>query len=276
MKTWVLLSASVLIVAANTGTALFGNAGPFALMNDSATTALADLLPIVSGLLAVLCLRHPFNSLREWDSTKLCWGMLLGGIAFSTLGEIAFGAMEALLGLEMGDYSPADVFWIPGYGMLLVGMLIMLESYRKSGFDLGRKRFYLAILGIFCIIAAVVAAFLIIPIFSDTETSGLGKLVLSYYPGIDLLLIPVALSIAYTANLFGGAAVSRPWKLIAMGILLWSLSDISYAYMEWIDVYSSGSIIDLGWNLSYLFVGAGALQQQRLLASLTPGGQNAE
>jgi hypothetical protein len=39
--------------------------------------------------LAVLFLLKPFTTLREWDSTKLCWSMLLGGIAFSTLGEIS-------------------------------------------------------------------------------------------------------------------------------------------------------------------------------------------
>jgi len=276
MKTKILWSASVFIVAANIGTALFGNAAPAPLMGKAATTALADLLPVVSGLLAVLCLWQPVSVLREWDSTKICWGMLLAGIGFSTLGEITFGIMEAILGLEMGDYSLADIFWIPGYSMLLVGMLIMLQSYRRSGFELGRKRFYLAILVIFGAIAAAVAGLLIIPIMSDREITGLGKLVLSSYPVIDLLLIPAALAIAYTANLFGGGAVSSPWRLISMGILLWSLSDISYAYTEWIGTYSSGSIIDLGWNLSYLFVAAGAIQQYRLLASLSPGGLNAE
>ena len=265
-----------MIIAANISTALFGDAGPLALMSKSVTTAIADLLPIISGLLAVLFLLKPFTTLRDWDSTKLCWSMLLGGIAFSTLGEITFGAMEALFGLEMGDYSIADFFWILGYSMLLVGMLIMLQSYRRSCLDQGKKSFYLALLGIFCISASVVAVLLIIPIISDNEITGLGKLVLSSYPIIDLLLIPAALVTAYITNLFGGGAVSRPWLFISIGVLLWSISDISYSYMEWIDIYSSGSIIDLGWNLSYLFIGAGALQQYRLLASVSPGGLHAE
>lgn len=276
MNTRILWIASILIIAANSSTALFGDAGPLALMSKSVTTVIADLLPIISGLLAVLFLWRPFTILRDWDSTKLCWSMLLGGIAFSTLGEITFGVMEALLGLEMGDYSIADLFWIPGYSMLLVGMLIMHQSYRRSGFDQGKKSFYLALFGIFCIIASLVTVFLIIPIIFDNEISSLGKLVLSSYPLIDLLLIPTALVIAYLTNLFGGGAVSRPWRLISIGVLLWSLSDISYSYMEWIDIYSSGNIIDLGWNLSYLLIGAGALQQHRLLASVTSGGRHAE
>jgi len=276
MNTCSLWIAAILIIAANISTALFGDTGPLALMSNSVTTTIADLLPVISGLLAVVFLWKPFTTLRDWDSTKLCWSMLLGGIAFSTLGEIAFGVMEALLGLEMGDYSIADFFWISGYSMLLVGMLIMYQSYRRSGFVQGKKSFYLSLLGIFCIIATAVAVFLIIPINSDNEVTGLGKLVLSSYPFIDLLLIPTALVIAYITNLFGGGTVSRPWRLISIGVLLWSISDISYSYMEWIDIYSSGNIIDLGWNLSYLLIGAGAFQQHRLLASVTSGGWHAE
>lgn len=275
MNTLILWAASLVIVVANGSTALFGSSGPFPLMNRTLTTAIADLLPVISGLLAVFFLWKPCALLRSWDSTKICWSMLLTAIAFSTMGEITFGIMEALMGMEMGDYSLADVFWIPGYSMLLAAMLIMLQSFRKSGFDPGRKSVYLSLFGLFCTIASVVTVLLVAPIISDTTVRGLGKLVLSSYPLIDLLLLPTAMAIAYITNQFGGGAVSRPWRFISVGVLLWSVSDISYSYMEWIDIYSSGSFIDLGWNLSYLFIAAGAVQQQHLLASLNKGGLHA-
>lgn len=261
------------VTVANVFLALFGPAGPFPLLGEGATTLAGDILPVAASLVAVWCLVEMLGHLAEWESLKVSWALLAAGISLSCLGETSWGIMEALLGLDMDAHFPsvADLFWLAAYPLILAGLVIKFMAYRKSGLGLGRGAFHAALAGAFAAAVVVVTRLLIAPILADTGTSLVEKGVLAAYPVLDLVILAPAVTLAYVASLFGGGRVASPWRMLSAGFCLWTVSDIAYGYLELTGAYTGGHIIDLGWNLSYLFIAAAALLQRDLLASFAGG-----
>jgi uncharacterized membrane protein YhhN len=72
----------------------------------------------------------------------------------------------------------------------------------------------------------------------------------------------------YITNLFGGGTISRPWKYLAFGFILFTIADLLYSYLGWQDLYGNGNLIDLAWHAGYLFIGLAGLYQRELVDSL--------
>lgn len=261
---------TAIVVTTVLGAVLFA-AGPLSAGKEVPlwVTCLSDLLPAVAGLVTIAAMLAVTARLREWDSAKVAWTCFAAGIGVSTFAEWGWFVAEVILGWNMDELYPSflDALWIASYGPLVAGLYVTLRGLKRLGIDFGRAVFYLAMGVIFATVVAGVAHFLLLPIWLDPEATGLYKLISLAYPLLDLFLLLPALVLAYACALMGTGAYARPWRFIVVGFVLWTVSDIAYAYLDWIDVYRSGHITDLGWNLGYLFLALGAIAQRDLLES---------
>jgi hypothetical protein len=237
---------------------------------ETVLAVVSNILPVACSLIALICLSAAVASFKKFDRTKLAWIFLLACIALDAVAETSYAWMELGMGLDMNENFPsfADAFWISAYLPLFAFLILALRNYLNSGLPLGGKARYAAAIIIVAAIGAAVTAFVLLPILKDDEVGMMAKAFSAAYPIADILvLIPAAVLVLITLQ-FGSGAVVEPWLLITLGFLGWCVSDLLYNVLVWQNLYGSGNFIDLGWNLSYLLLGAAGLSQKSLMESI--------
>ncbi|MBN2484712.1 MAG: hypothetical protein JXB34_01940 [Bacteroidales bacterium] len=230
----------------------------------------SDLFPVLCSLVAVIALFDSLRSFKLFDFTKKAWIFILVGMIFYFVAESVYALLDLAMGYDMNETFPsvADIFWCTGYIPLLWGLLMMFTGYAKSGLPMGSTKLYFVIGAIIMGVTAFVVYYVLMPISADPETSGLQFVFSMFYPIADVLVVIPALVLMYITSLFGKGTISRPWKYLALGFLLFTVADLLYSYMLWQDLYDSGSYIDIAWNLGYLFIALAALYQKELVESV--------
>jgi len=230
----------------------------------------SDLLPVICSFIAIVGIGHLLKSFKEFDLTKAVWLLILVGLVFNFLAEGIYSFLEIILKKDMNDLfpSPADYFWVAAYIFFFISLFLMLSSYIRTGLPLGKIRSYFMLIIVLACIVIVIINFLLVPIIEDTETSLATKIVSIFYPVADILIASLAVILMYISNQFDNKLISMPWKIMALGFFCFTISDLVYSYLSWIDKYDSGNFIDIGWNLGYLLLGISGLYQLKLMKSI--------
>jgi diguanylate cyclase (GGDEF)-like protein len=157
--------------------------------------------------------------------------------------------------------SVADGFYLAGYPVLAVGLLILIRG-RISGRDRAGL-----------IDAAIIATglgllswtFLMKPIAVDPSLSLQERLISLAYPLGDVLLLALAARLATSP----GARTSA-YRLLGVALVLLLGADIGYAVLNLVSIYDGG-LIDAGWLLSYVVWGTAGLHPSiRSLSEVAP------
>ncbi len=231
----------------------------------------SDILPVICSFITVLGLSAALKSFKVFDQAKLSWFLLLIGIVLFFLGETIYGVLELVFKVDVANVFPtyADwIGWIPGYIPMIIGLWLLVNGYKKSGFSFGNPRTYVLASIFFILLAVAIITTILIPIAHDSETSTIAKYVYFYYPIFDIFIIVPAVILAYITNLFGKAKISLPWRYIALGFICMTIADILYSYLQWSSQYGSGNYTDLAWHAGYLFIALGGLYQKELIDSV--------
>jgi hypothetical protein len=230
----------------------------------------ADLLPVLCSCIAVVSLFFCVKSFKDFDTTKVAWLLILLGVILYFLAESTFAALELVFLIDVNNTYPtlADYFWCAGYIPVFMGLMLMYTGYKKSGLLMKNIKLYGFLSVLILALFSLVIYYLLIPILKDTETSGLGKFLYLFYPIGDLFIVTPAVILMYITSLFGKGSLSIPWKLLALGFILFTISDLIYSYIDWQGAYETGNMIDLGWNAGYLLIGLSGLYQTEIMESL--------
>jgi hypothetical protein len=161
--------------------------------------------------------------------------------------------------------SSADVFYILGYIPMAIGFI--RES--RSDFSGVRKRdlfFFFALLLVLCVVTATVSIFGAY----DPSEDVLSNTILIGYGMADLFLIATLLPILIFVSKHTGGSISRPWRLLFMGVTAILAADLLYSLLhELYDVNDVGVLrIDIVWIVGYLMLAAGFISMGRILRSL--------
>lgn len=230
----------------------------------------SDGLPIICSLIASLCLFSAVKEFKKFDQTRIFWLLFLIGIIMYFIAETIYAVLEIGYGMDMNENYPsiADYFWCGAYIPMFIGLMMMMRGYNRSGFPMGKSsvRFLLSV--VILVISSIVIIFILVPIIQDEETSFLAKFFYLFYPSADVLIVIPVILLLYITSLFGKGTISTPWKYLAFGFISFSIADLLYSYLGWIDQYENGNLIDLAWNFGYLAIGIAGLKQKELLDSL--------
>ena len=216
---------------------------------------LNDLLfPIFNGLAAVGLLYAAFHSEIFGRRARIAWTFLFLGQLSFTLGDLTWAVLE--VGLHQEPIAPAsDVFYLMFYPFVAIGILLLpaVPLTRKEKLKL------LLDTGIVMISAVLVLwAFLIEPTIAANREDTLVLAISLAYPVMDLILF-----FALLQSLFRRlrSVEQRPLLLLAVGIVIGIVTDVVYLMQTLQETYATGNFLDMGWLVSYAFVGlAGVLQ----------------
>jgi diguanylate cyclase (GGDEF)-like protein len=197
---------------------------------------------------------------RLGPARPLIWWCFAAGQLLFVVGDMLYSVIEQVLH-QSPFPSVADVFYLGGYPVLAVGLLVLIRG-RISGRDRAGL-----------IDAAIIATglgllswtFVMKPIAADPSLSLLERLISLAYPLGDVLLLVMVARLATSPG-----ARTATYRLLGLALLLLLGADIGYAVLSLVSSYEGG-LVDAGWLLSYVVWGAAALHpSMRSMSEVAP------
>jgi hypothetical protein len=188
----------------------------------------------------------------------LAWYLFATGQALFIGGDVLAYNYERFFGRPLPFPSVADVIYLGVFPALIAGLLLLIRR-RKRGADWASLMDSLVIgIGV----GLLSWIFLMAPYAHDASLSVPVKLTAIAYPLMDLLLLSVAVRLA-----FAGANRTRAIYLIVVSICVLFATDGTYGWLQLHTGYRQGSLLDGGWILFYLLFGAAALHPSMAVAT---------
>jgi diguanylate cyclase (GGDEF)-like protein/PAS domain S-box-containing protein len=186
-------------------------------------------------------------SMRMRGRDRLGWVLIGAGMLSWGLGQAAWAYMELALGLDRPFPSLADAGYVPMIPLMFAGLMLLPSGGRRRA---GRLTVGLDAFIVMASIGTVSWFAVFAPIYTKADADWTEKVFGLLYPAGDVLLL---------FALVGG--VARGWftrrnpviASLLLGIGLFITADLGFAYLTVNDAYQSGSLIDLGWPLGFLF-----------------------
>ncbi len=189
------------------------------------------------------------------------WWLLSGGLGLLVVGDIVYNALTRIHGHEVFP-SVADGMYVASYGVLAAGLIAVLRARRH-------ERDRTAVIDT-CLVTLVGAAatwvYLIDPT-SYADTPWLKQFFSAAYPVGDLVLLGLLVRLLISPG-------RRPpaETIMAAGIGLLLVADVTYARLSLTGSYSVGSWLDVVYHASYLcFALAATHPSMRALSAAEPG-----
>ena len=233
------------------------------------TTPLARVY-LVAGLAATgLYFMLPWNSEAQWvlydligagsaaavlvgtrryrPALAAAWYLFAAGLMAFAVGDVLFNFYARIWHRDLPIPSVADVFYLAGYPLLAVGLVLlvlrMLPQGRREGL------FDAALLTVAFGICHWI--FVMHPLVTGSG-DWVGQLVALSYPAMDVLLLAALVFLALTP---AGRTVS--YRYLAASVVLLLLADEVYSVSP--GTFVATSWLDAGWLLSYVLWGTAAL-----------------
>jgi diguanylate cyclase (GGDEF)-like protein/PAS domain S-box-containing protein len=197
-----------------------------------------------SSVLAIVVGLRMHRSQRRWP-----WLAFAGGLLLFAVGDVAFDVYAAAGG-TIPVPSSADYLYLAAYPILAWGMALLVR-YRVRGAD-----WTSALDGVMVAIGVGVIAwvFVMAPYAHDRTLSLGAQIVPIAYPALDLLLVAVLVHL-----LLSRGVRNTSFRLLAVSVIALLVADGAFAVATVHNTYRDGSVVDLGWLLSYALWGAAAL-----------------
>jgi diguanylate cyclase (GGDEF)-like protein len=224
--------------------------------NEALKVAYFDIAPVVINVLATVLLFWAAKRTRT-TSHRLSLAWLLFAIAqlLYTLGDITWMVLELIL--KTAPYpSIADLFYMLNYPFFLVATFF-LSNERSSPIKYLERSLDMLI----TLVAALLAIwyFLLRPLSLMAATaSPLQSFLTIAYPAGDIVLF---IALIWLFNHDPKRFSTIPVLFLFSGAFVTIIFDTIYSYQSYLGTYKGGSIIDIGWILSYLLIGLAAFHQ---------------
>ncbi|MFL5927109.1 MAG: sensor histidine kinase [Gaiellaceae bacterium] len=183
------------------------------------------------------------------ESRRLPWQLFAFGLLGQVAGDAIFAFYEVSLDREPPSPSVADAFYLAGYPLLVLGVVLVLR-------ELGAHRSRTAILDtvvIFSAVALVQWVFFIDPYNHMAFGTESARVVAMAYPAMDALLL-----VALAQLLVGPGGRTRAYRLLLVSVALWVIADEIFGLN--FDTYQGGDWIDALWLGSYVVWAGAALE----------------
>ncbi|HEX2109527.1 MAG TPA: response regulator [Rubrobacteraceae bacterium] len=185
-------------------------------------------------------------------SRALPWWLIGGGVLMFVVGDIVWDFYEIVLGREVPFPSYADVLYLAGYPLLAAGLSLIILRGTHSGRGWGHL---IDALIIATGIGMLYWTLFISPYFNDSSVPPLERYVSAAYPLLDLLLLAVTVRLLIGS----GLRASASYGFLVTGVIVMMIADTAFNWTVFNEAYETGSLIDSGWILSYVFIGTAAL-----------------
>ena len=175
------------------------------------------------------------------------WRLVAVAFALLSLGDVSYSVLA--LGGEVGYPSLADLAYLAGYVALIGGVTGLIRG-RVAGGDRS------AIIDATILSLGTGSLFWIAILRPSLEgtVDYLAAFVSLSYPAMDIVLLTVCLRV-----LLPGGSRSPYLKFLVAGLILYFVSDVTYAMLVLHGTYADGSPVDAGWIAGVLLIGVAAI-----------------
>ncbi|HEX8857503.1 MAG TPA: sensor histidine kinase [Actinomycetes bacterium] len=215
--------------------------------------ALVPRLLLYQGVSASAVVALVIGVRRHRPSNLMPWYLLIAGQAVYLLADLTFYGLHDLLHQEQFP-SLADALYLGHYPFVVLAVLQLARSRSR-----GNDREGLIDASIIAIGVGVLSLiFLIEPAVAANGQPTLMRAAAAAYPIMDMLVLAVA------ARLVVGVGLRRPaFYLLASSLAVVLATDAGYIYLQLNGSYQTdtltGRLLDAGWLIFYLLLGAAAL-----------------
>jgi signal transduction histidine kinase len=178
---------------------------------------------------------------------RVPWALIAAGSAMSLAGNATWDIFELALHQEPFP-SVADVFYLTQYPLLAAGLVLMVRS-RTGG---GDRADLLDSLIVTSGASALMWIFLVVP--ATRDTGGLEQVFASAYPLMDVVVVGVMVRLVV-----GPGRRSTSYVLLLSSLFSILAADAAFGVMAPLGLYETGSIVDVGWLVSFVTMGAAGL-----------------
>lgn len=155
-----------------------------------------------------------------------CWFLLWGAVMYAC-GQVTVTILRFLPG-GAGPTpfpSPADVFYLAGQLLFTSGLVIQVYGYLKTGLPAGSSWSYAAIYSAVLILAIVMYAGWIRPMWADASMAFSRKAMATLYDALDIVTLAAALTALRISLVLRGGAIAQGWAAIAAGFVFMTIAD---------------------------------------------------
>lgn len=218
------------------------------------SNVLQTVISAVSGLMCLSTMR----AFPVGTPLRRAWGLIGAGVLAWSMGSTVFSTYPLLHG---GAETPYP--YVSDVGFLLTSPLIALGLYAfKRGAQL-KSPMWGKVLAIALLLGMGYWCYL-----ANAEGLASGDPALIVTSLGYMLLDPILLAVTVlTASSFTGGVIGRAWWMVLAGVLLYFVGNQLYSYLVAQETYQTGSIIDLGWVLSFGLIGLAALTTRRMMTA---------
>lgn len=219
------------------------------------STIFSDIITPSLNIIAVILLFYAAKHSKAYGRRiYMAWIFLAIAQLSFFMGDVLWGFIELVLN-QQPSASIADVFYLIYYPLFAIGITILSSSTFTR-----IKQFKMSIdMGIVIIsVALIFLTLLIIPIFETMEVNSIEVVISILYVLLDFLLFIALLNLIFRLfNKSGQTAL----LLLAVAVLFQILADFLYINFTVYGEYVSGSFIDVGWVIGYVFTSLAAISQ---------------
>jgi signal transduction histidine kinase len=209
--------------------------------NSAAQWILYDLIGVGSAAAVLVGTR------RHRPTLSAAWYLFAAGLMAFAVGDVLFNFYARIWHRDLPIPSVADVFYLAGYPLLAVGLVLLVLHVLPTGRREG------------LIDAALLTAafgighwiFVMHPLVTGSS-DWVGRLVALSYPGMDVVLLAALVFLALTP-----ARRTVAYRYLTASVVLLLVADEVYSVAP--GNYAGTSWLDAGWLLSYVLWGAAAL-----------------
>lgn len=227
--------------------------------DNSRLRVTSDLFVFVGALVCVLICAFAIWKLRTMEKTSnvlvrrawLAVTFLGCAAAAYAIGQAIWTWYEAVYPTSSFPFPATyDFFYLAVYPFSWAGISMLVP---RGGTVAGRTRLLLDAATAVLSVLAISWYFILGPTIATLTGSALEKTVALAYPIGDL-----SLCIAAAILLFGPAgttSLNATLRQLSIGVTLLAVTDSLYGYFQLQGVYHTGFLQDIGWPLSWLFIG---------------------
>jgi hypothetical protein len=221
---------------------------------------LSDWGGAILGLTAAAFVLRTALHFERGESLRTQWLLISAAVTMWAFGDGMFALIEYTTHASPGVPGPQDLFYVGGYVLIPIGLLMIAYSYRRL-VDMRWPAFVAG--GITAALAGLMWLAVIEPSLSTSTAQFSERVTLAFYPlaALVLALGPVILIIV-TITRLGAGRLAWPWWLAAVGSGTVAISSAVYSYLTFNAAYTSGSLVDYGWMLGYFLILVGALVER--------------
>ncbi|HEX4837822.1 MAG TPA: EAL domain-containing protein [Solirubrobacteraceae bacterium] len=187
---------------------------------------------------------------KNSQERRLPWYLFALGQALFVTGDVLAYNYERFFGTALPFPSVADPFYLGFYPLLVAGLLLLIHERNET-----RDRASLIDALILTVSAAALSwVYLMAPYAHDRTLTLLTKLTSIAYPMMDILVLGVVLRLAVGSRRRGPA-----FGFLISGTAVLLITDAIYGWKLLHGGYTTGGVLDAGWAVFYMLLGAAAL-----------------